>query len=325
MNYIPFRGDLFLSKAIEIDGIHPNFLAGLMRTRGIHRHAMWAVLSLQEAVSPHYVRECLRETPKDIFRTVIGEVADGFIGALSRIIPIDPPDRTDFYSTLNEWFTSDDPKSKVIRQIEGRLTYSKLALLEKVHPAAMHPEVVRGLYRPNDCHILSGAVELVKIRCSGLSDEVISLSLRESARTHEWVQRILLRHLDSLPHQCLPVVEHYQPLQTGLAHREASKRMSNCLHQMVFLSALGRNVFYVSEDYSIAVDCRCLIGGGMVVSGIFGANNCPIPEERWHAVANDFAKAGIPAYAPLKRDQRAIGRLNMSMVDPDFPNIAEED
>ena len=325
MNYIPFRGDLFLSKAIEIDGIHPNFLAGLMRTRGIHRHAMWAVLSLQEAVSPHYVRECLRETPKDIFRTVIGEVADGFIGALSRIIAIDPPDRTDFYSNLNEWFTTDDPKARVIRNISGRLTYSKLALLDKVHPAAMHPEIVQGLYRPNDCHILSGAIDLARSRCSSLTDEVISLSLRESARTHEWIQRMLLRHMDSLPHQSIPVVEGYHPLQTGRAHREAAKRMGNCLQQMVFLSALGRNVFYTNVDFSIAVDCRCLIGGGMVVSGIFCDNNSPVSEDRWHAVANDFAKAGIPAYAPLKRDQRAIGRLNMSMVDPDFPNIAEED
>jgi hypothetical protein len=323
MSLYSFKGDAFLKRAAEIDAIHPHFLSGLMATRGIHRHAMWAVLSSHSA-SPHFIWECLKLNHRDVFRTVLGQLPNGFIGTLLRIVPVDPPPQLDFYERLYQSFIENHVNAKVLTQLEGRLTYEKIGLLEKVHPLARHPEIVCGMHRPHDVNVISGAIELVKNRCSTLSDQVISESLRESGRTHEWVNRMLLRHMDSLPVTTFPRVEGYRILDTGPAHKEAARQLLNCLSQLVFVSALGRNVFFVNDEFDTVVDCRCLTGNGLVVSGVWGKNNTPLSEQKWKSVTDVFGQAGISAFLPLQRDQRAIGRLGMNLMDDlDIPNIED--
>ena len=248
-------------------------------------------------------------------------------GVLYRIPSLDPPKDDDFYRTLYEWFASDDERAKLLTQMGGPISHAKVELIKRLDAAALHPELVKQTFRGSDADRLNGAIALIRNRCSLLTEEVLQSSLRDSHRIHEWVQRMLLKHMNNIPNQtAIPVIEGYRALTTGRCHQEASREMSNCLKDMVFMTALGRNVYYVSDDFQFAVECCCMSQGGLVVTNIWSKRNEPVPETQWNEITSLFHTNGVPAIVLLDRQARAIGRLSRHMIDfIDFQNIAEQE
>lgn len=281
----------------------------------------------------------LLRRPRDLTLAVFGNVPDGLLGAMQRL-GHEPAGVADTYQELYRLFASSDPadrrRVKVLGQMSGSLVYAQIRIVNLLDPVLLHPALVSKISDVEQVSELHHALDYVRLRCSGASDDAIRASLtRLGADDHRYtVFQAWAKRFDRLP-QTLDTRDDPTLVVLGTAEAliNAGRRYSNCLASKVHEAILGVHLYieYRPERRSepgVIAELRAT-SQGYLLEGMHAKGNRRVKADRARVVRSKLAACGVAIYDRAVEDEEMLTDtakvLNMyRFSEPDNPNWGEE-
>ncbi|WP_201861193.1 hypothetical protein [Microvirga soli] len=324
---------------VALDIVDAGFLGWLIRLSEHRRQIVFAVLSRVGANIPRTIcqsqevsEQLLALRPvladirqlrsSDLLAKYFGSCPDGFHGAVAKTVS--GPQPRLYYETLHT--TLSDPEHRQIAKVVRLLPscdWTRLRILLALHPQFLHPRFAAKVSSVQQAADLATALTLIRqVVGDEASDEALTNSIRsiaENVTVPMWVSNWLSR----AKHVAYPQLElgpDWIGLDSGRKLVEAGRRLRVCLgHTDRILDVLrGRNLYYEDLRQSVVAEVQA-VGPQrfLVLMGVYGRGNSPIPRGLRREVEAEFLSAGVPSLKWWSEDcpWRAIERIPNAFFD----------
>lgn len=218
-------------------------------------------------------------------------VPTGYLRALLRIQEgkatapgIDPLRDQGGYRRLWEIVTQEPcgRKAEALRYC-GRITSDIVSAVDRIDPALLHAEIVKGLTTPERVAKANALLALVRTSLFSATDESVHVALRAALRDGgglEGCARRIIERADVFPPPPLPPAEGVVPLTTAEALIRFGDELQNCARTKIAEVLLGASYIYRVEIWGsdgtltpFAVELVPLSDGTWMIKEIRGRKN----------------------------------------------------
>ncbi len=277
---VPVRAGWALDAAARLDEARPGFLRHLIGAKPRERQAAFTAFDhdvLQDPVGFVEAACCmtpetagamgevadllLELSPRTVIEASVGLVPEGLLGALDRAGE-NPLARGD-YRKLMDLLAGSGPDSRARRlalRYCGDITPPRLAVIERLHPALLHTNLMPKVRCAEHADFANTIVETILEHSSTATPETIAQAVSDTKgrfTLSSFLTELLMKNVDRLPAPPFETPAVLRPLRTPEDFRETGARFRNCLATKAFSHALiGRAAFYVFQEKAIAVVIR---------------------------------------------------------------------
>jgi hypothetical protein len=212
--------------------------------------------------------------------------------------------------------------AKVIRLLPS-MDLGRLNILMALDPIFLHPNFCSKVVTAQQASDLSLALGLIReVVGNGASEEALTNSIRsicENVTVPMWVSNWLSK-AKYVSYPELGISPSWIALNSGPKLVDAGRRLRVCLgHTDRILDVLrGRNLYYEDLRQSVIAEVQA-VGPQrfLVLMGVYGRGNSPIPRGLRREVEAEFLSAGVPSLKWWSEDcpWRAIERIPNAFFD----------
>ncbi len=322
---VPVRAGWALDAAARLDEARPGFLRHLIGAKPRERQAVFTTLDhdvLQDPVG--FVEAATGKTPKPgdalaevadlllelspraVIEASVGVVPDGLLGALDRAGE-HPLGRGD-YAKLMDLLTASGPDSRARRltlKYCGDITSPRLAVIERLHPALLHVNLMPKVRCAEHAEFANTIVETILEHSTATTGTIAQAVSDTKGRftLSSFLTELLMKNVDRLPQPPFETDPAMRPLRTPDDFRETGARFRNCLGTKAFSHAMtGRAAFYEFQGRAIAVVIRTQ--DAWVLGRVHMERNGMPDPEIVGKVRDAFAASGVSCLLPYVPEGR---------------------
>lgn len=237
------------------------------------------------------LRDC---RPRDAITSAFGSCPPGFIGALARTAR--RPQPVPYYRWLFDIFADKARRSeaRVLNHVP-EIDIGVLAALANLPPGLRHPDVLSMVREGGVANKIAIAAGLLAPLHSAFHDV---RCLRAAASAVIDVRRLVVNAVKRIdaplppPPLCLSGFRH---LTSTAELRMTARRFRNCLGEAWMIAACisGQRAVYEALDHAVLVEVGRLDDGGVVLLGVNGVGNRPIPDHVHGTVVARLWRQGV--------------------------------
>lgn len=339
----PLPSGRFHDLIVRLDLMDAGFLGWLVRLPESRRQVMYAIMAktcadfLRPRQQGHTATEpsneqllALRSVLKDmrqlrpasLLAKYYGSCLDGFCGSVAKTH--NGPQSGGYYERLFAIFAEPRHKqiAKVVRQLSS-MDVGRLNILMTLDPLFLSPRFAAKVSSAQQAADLTIALGLIRRVVGDEANEVALTnsirSIAENVTVPMWVSSWLSR-AKHITYPQLELRNHWVPLDSGEKLTEAGRRLRVCLgHTDRILDVLrGRNLYYEGTRHSVIAEVQA-VGPQrfLVLMGVYGRGNSPVPRGLRREVEAEFLGAGVPSLKWWSEDcpWRAIERIPNGFFD----------
>lgn len=303
-----------------LDRYRPGFLIEVLRSKPVHRHAIFAALATSRLA--YFVERVNGEVADDLEETTFGTAADllislspreviaaafdgrcpdGLLGVFARQDrPLEPEDYLALVALMSDG--SQRERQRVLRYIP-RITPERLRGLQLLDDALLHIQLARHVSREGQAKIANDILHLVRRHRPDLTDtairEYVGQASADSSFLHQ-LERMLGLVKEIEPPFQLPA-DKFVVLTTRRQFEEFGTDHRNCLGSGFFdtHALTGRLAF------SVYLPARAIVifiatESGWLASKVHCPMNRPPPPGLTQEITQALAETGIPFLLPAK-------------------------
>lgn len=287
---------------------------GILRSGNLRRHVAFAALSTlardysnlllgmtseevecdRRLAARNRVCSLLRLSPRDAIAFVFGQCPPGFLGALARTAR--RPQPVPYYRWLFDVFADGARRQEARVLVHVReIDIGVLAALANLPPGLRHPDMLSMVRDGGVATKIAIAVRLMAPLHPLFADR---RQLQAAASATIDVRRLIISAVKRIDAPLPPPPIHlagFRRLASTAELRGIARRYRNCLGEawMIAASLSGQRAVYEALDCSVLVEIGRLATGDVVLLGINGVGNQPIPDHVHGTIVARLWRQGV--------------------------------